>query len=345
MQTKFEWGETMSCPTGYPVETYRGGLISEDGNYTSLFLGLHKGPWGSSGRSMRKGVKSLPKRIETIWIAYAEDAVYEIDTEINYDKILKLFNEGFYVPSMSNSNPEPRKENFSEVNVGFAPGGMVVIWISGMGRQVEIGRYQGKKIEIPEEEIEALDASNKLLFSDEHREYIMTNEAVIPAEMQNEEHSKSIPYDLWDSYREEYNWNYEFSFPNNGKLKEIYTFYYNEDQLEAFGPYLIEKYGASIPDKFKWSDSTINNRLPRRVRIRWVDGLDDSKTHMTNINFDAQEITDAFTKTFKKEDKKDVKATLKIYINELNSYPSINLSSEGKEVPILNAEIKMSSTK
>ena len=59
MKTKFDWRETLSCPTGYPVEIYSGGLISQDGKYTSLLLGLHNGPWGSSGRSMRGSVKQI----------------------------------------------------------------------------------------------------------------------------------------------------------------------------------------------------------------------------------------------------------------------------------------------
>src|SRR5699024_2614604 len=123
---QFEWRETMSSPTGYPTEIYRGSLISEDGRSTRLFLGLHKGPWGSSGRSMRNGVKPLPNRLQAIWVAYAEDAVYEIDSEINYDKMVRLFRESYYTPTMDHANPEPRKEHFNEINVGFAPGGMVV---------------------------------------------------------------------------------------------------------------------------------------------------------------------------------------------------------------------------
>ena len=93
-----------------------------------------------------------------MWVSYAEDCMYEIDTEIDYDKMLKLFNEGYYIPSM-NDNPEPRKENYKEIIVGMAPGGVVVIWLQGLRRQIEIGRYQEKKTVIPQEEIARLDDS------------------------------------------------------------------------------------------------------------------------------------------------------------------------------------------
>ena len=89
-----------------------------------LILGLHKGPWGSSGRSMRGGVKQIPNRLQATWVSYAEDCMYEIHTEIDYDKMLQLFNEGYYTPS-KNENPEPRKQNYDEIIVGWLP----VAWL------------------------------------------------------------------------------------------------------------------------------------------------------------------------------------------------------------------------
>ena len=88
---EFYWQETMSCPLGYPVEVYRGGLESNSGSFTSLYLGLHtgKGGWGHTGRSMSSSVKTIPDHINTIWLSYAEDCFYHIDCDIDYNKILE----------------------------------------------------------------------------------------------------------------------------------------------------------------------------------------------------------------------------------------------------------------
>ena len=137
----FEWKETISCPLGYPVDVYRGGLESANGGFTSLYLGTHSGNdgWGSSGRSMSNGFKPVPNHLHVIWVSYAEKQFYEVDVDIDKEKMVKFFRDGYYVPSMSNDHPQPRKENYNQIVVGFAPGGVVVVWLSGAGRQTEIG--------------------------------------------------------------------------------------------------------------------------------------------------------------------------------------------------------------
>ncbi len=341
-EDKFEWSETISNPTGYPVEIYRGSLISKEGDSTSLFLGLHKGPWGSSGRSMRDGVKSVPHRLHAIWLAYAENAVYEIDTEINYEKMLRLFKESYYTPALDETNPKPWKRQFNKINVGLAPGGMVVVWLAGIGRQVEIGRYQGQKIEIPAEELAVMEVQDSLLFSADYRKSVMENEAIIPLELQQTNYTKSIPYDLWDDYRKEYKWKYKFSFPNQGKLSEISTFFYNGEAHEIFGTSYIEKYGSSLADQDKWH-LKLERKMPRRIRAEWVDPLDESNTYLINVDFDEKKISDAFKTIYKNTKDNEDQVFLEINVNKLSTEPTIKLFNNKKEVIIKNSEITISS--
>ncbi|MFB9057282.1 DUF2931 family protein, partial [Mariniflexile ostreae] len=126
MKTVFKWQEGINAPLGYPVEVYRGGLEAADG-YTSLSIGVTSGAWGAEGSGMSNSVKSIPKRIHCIWVAYAEDCMYEVDSDIDYDKMLHLFNEGF--PVLRRSGIE--KDTYSMIVTGFAPGGVVVIWLYG----------------------------------------------------------------------------------------------------------------------------------------------------------------------------------------------------------------------
>jgi len=57
---EFKWRETITCPLGYPVDVYEGGLESDKGS-TSLYLGTHTGTygWGHIGGSMSSGIKPL----------------------------------------------------------------------------------------------------------------------------------------------------------------------------------------------------------------------------------------------------------------------------------------------
>ena len=158
----FQWQETISCPTGYAVDVYEGGLISKD-NFTSLCLGVYIGKdgWGKGSSGMSYGEKTIPNHLRLVWASYIEHKFYEIDTPIDYDKMVELFSEGYYYPSSNNEKPEPYKQNYNNIVVGLAPGGVVVIWVAGIGRQVEVGRYEGKEITFSKEEIEALPSGHR----------------------------------------------------------------------------------------------------------------------------------------------------------------------------------------
>lgn len=154
---EFHWRETISCPLGYPIDVHDGALILPGGGSVGLYLGTHNGPWGSTGRSMSNGLKPLPKKIDVVWLSYAEDAFYEIDEDIDYDKIRALFKEGY-----RDSNTK-KNRTYTTIVIGFAPGGVVVVWLNGPGKQVEVGRYQGKKTIVPTEEIAKLESRKTIV--------------------------------------------------------------------------------------------------------------------------------------------------------------------------------------
>lgn len=336
MKDKFDWIESISSPLGYPAEIYRGGLLSEDGNYTSLYLGATTGEWGEGGGGMRGGVKQLPNRLEAIWISYAEGVVYEINTAIDYDKLLKLFNEGYYVPSKNSDVPEPRQENFDEIIVGLAPGGMVSIWAYGSGRQVEIGRYQSKKTVISEEEISQLDETDKMLFSEDWREEIMQNEAIIPIEIQNQNSRKSIPFGQWETYSKKYQWELEIHLPDNSKTKEVWNFFYNGEWSDLFGETILERH-PNISEELTWNAS-LKKPIPKRINFNWL--LDNR--YSAKILFDEKEIFKAFQTITKGNPEEKIK--LVIYVNEPKTYANIKLIGNNQEVHILDADINIRRT-
>ncbi|WP_164875558.1 DUF2931 family protein [Apibacter sp. HY039] len=339
MNEKFEWGETISCPPGYPVDVYRGGLQSVDGGFTSLYLGTHSGieGWGSEGRSMSDGKKTVPNHLHVIWLSYAEDCFYEVDTDIDYEKMVKLFKQGYYTPSSSASRPEPFKEKYNRIIVGFAPGGTVVVWLAGVGRQIEIGSYQGKKATIPQDQIDQLDYPIKNIFDPEYRKNILKNPGIVPKEIQEENKTQPIPFGLWDSYRKKYNWKASFKLPDNGISKKIIFYYYNGEREILFGQSEINKY-VDIPSELKWNNLK-KPPIPKELKISW---LNNNILYVGEIAFNEKEIFSAFEEVFREHP--EGKAELIIRVNNAQDDASILLSGNGKEIWIKDSVIEIFDT-
>ena len=330
--TKYEWRETISCPTGYPIDVYRGGLESADGSFTSLYLGTHSGNhgWGSAGRGMSNGVKSIPNHLHVIWISYAEKIFYEVDTNIDYEKMLGLFREGYFTPS-DGDNPNPRKENYNQIIVGFAPGGIVVVWLSGPGRQIEIGRYEGKKVVIPQEEIYGLSPGpQKNMFDPEYQRKIMYEFDIVPLDIVKANEGKPIPYGLWDTYRQRYNWNVDFELPHNGITDEVDYYSLNGETEFLFGDRQIKTYQI-IPDELKWN-AIKSKGIPRKIYFSWYEDKDIDEGA---IVFDEQEIVNAFESIGKES--KEIKILIRVNIPKTSA--SVQLINGNQQIWLKNNKI------
>lgn len=336
--TKYEWLDATSAPLGYPVDVYRGGLESADGEFTSLYSGTTGGSWGEANRGMNNGEKSIPNHLHVIWVSYVEKIFYEIDTDLDFEKLSDLFRNGYYTPS-DGDDPSPRKENYDQIIVGFAPGGVVVVWLSGPGRQIEVGRYQSKKITIPQSEINALSPGpQKNMFDPEYQHKIIHEFGIVPAEVVKANEGKPIPYGLWDSYSEKYTWTLVTELPNAAKNKDIGIYSYNGNREELFGEILIQKYPKIIPDNVKWN--TLQKRtVPDRVDFSWV----DENRYYCEIEFDESEILHAFKEIT--SGNPDAAIELKVTVNIPKTHASVQLTSVKKQVWLKNSKIMVRKTK
>ncbi|AYW36323.1 DUF2931 family protein [Capnocytophaga canimorsus] len=206
MEEKYEWGPFVSVPIGFPVRIYAGRV--GDLSITSNFRASLKEGWGYAGNAI-SSKSHLPKDLDIIWLSYVEDCFYRVRGNLDYVKILSLFREGFKY-RVRNLEAYPtgyREVTYNTIVVGLAPGGTVVVWISGLGRQIEIGRFQAEKIELKQPE--GLDSHESLIFSKEERERVLSNKLARPPHIAE----KPTPYGLWDSYRDiKYPWYPTFEF-------------------------------------------------------------------------------------------------------------------------------------
>lgn len=319
----FKWEENNNAPLGYPVEVYRGGLELKGGGYAGLsHHGTTSGTegWGSLGAGISNAEKTLPERLNVIWLSYAEDTFYTIDCAVDYDKMLRLFREGV---DWKDASGDIRHETYDTIIVGYAPGGVVVIWIYGQGTQVEIGRYQGKKTVISDEEIRSLDYPDKLFFQQSYRDDTMNNPGIIPLEVQEANKNKPIPYGVWDTYREKYLWRPTFVQNKLGN----HTFSMIYVRLEMFNGEIEKLFDDSLT-----KNEYASRAILKRINFAWRD--QDDQVYSGTVEFDEKTIFDAF------KDNKEAKIDLEFMISIPNDFIVARLKGEGKEV-FINKEAKI----
>lgn len=327
MIEKFEWEEGKAAPLEYPIEVYRGGFSNKQGGFTSLYGGLTTGQgyWGYPDNGMTSGKHSLPDHIHVQWLSFAEDAIFEVDADIDQEKIASYFRKGF---KRRGASGKIRHEEYTQVVAGFAPGGVVVIWVSGPGNQKEIGRYKGKKIEIPQSEIEALDYPDKTLFEEDYRQKVLKDPSIIPLEVQERIKDKPIPYGLWDTYRIQYHWKPIFQIQNNGTMGDYGFSYLNGESDKKFSENNIQNENNKELFYQDVKDS-ITHPIPREVSFNWV--TKQGVRHAGYFKFNDTEILNAFQKVTKENE--NLQMELLIRVNTSNNYASVLLrGSNGEEV-------------
>ena len=88
----------------------------------------------------------LPKKLYVAWFSSSENKFYEGLFEMPYDKIKEEFDKMWtvYAP-YAIQTVAAKYERFTDIIVGVAPKGNVVVWLSGGLQSIEIGRYKAKE--------------------------------------------------------------------------------------------------------------------------------------------------------------------------------------------------------
>ena len=201
-------------------------LLHEEKEHQKIIALIKRQPPSPLGEllAIREDVgDELPQNVDMVWLSYKEDCFYRLKTAIDYEKVAKLFREGFNQRVL---NGEVRHKTYDTIVVGIAPGGVVVLWVGyGYLPLTEIGRYQAEKIKLREPE--GLDNHQKLIFDKEYAKRLLTNNTIIPEDFREANKNKPIPFGLWDSYRDnQYQWYPTFEIPN-GKMGDVHYQYWN----------------------------------------------------------------------------------------------------------------------
>ena len=118
-QPEYKWGVAVNTPIGYPIRFYAA-RVGSTPIVRELYSITEEPDWGNAMGYESCSMEELPQNVDMVWLSYKEDCFYRLKTAIDYEKIAKLFKNGYKrrVP-----NGEVRHTTYNTIVAGLAPGG------------------------------------------------------------------------------------------------------------------------------------------------------------------------------------------------------------------------------
>jgi hypothetical protein len=287
MEKKYDWSAGVSAPKEYPIEVYSGAL---GGYFFSEMGGFSNAGWGSgAGDSDINDV--APETLEMTWLSLTEGKFYTGSWTLPKEKIQQLFEEGFY------GGPVIGKDAYNVFTIGLAPKGVVVVWMTGVGRQVEIARFQAHETTINPKEVYE---SAKFMFEKNHIEIMLSGDDVMPPAVKEKIKQNGYPLPtVYDAYREKYLWKPKVILPEGCKITSLYFKMCNGEKEDPFEKTLDQK-NRAIPYCFEivWKDQKGQEYVSRIAFTRdqkyWAKYLEANGDDDLPLDFDKNEIRTLF---------------------------------------------------
>ena len=257
----------------YLVTPIHDSIITLEGRRASLPYGSTSGRWGDSG-AMFTEQYGTPIGADIVYYARYEDKFYHLKAEFPVEKMKDLVSRAYAI-SYVRSHKEPLKpyivtdermvfsayenpySSMTHLVFGFAPKGMVVVWIGyGGGARIEIGKFQAEEVEDDEK------------YEEERFEYWnMSRE-----KMRNKRYLPNASPEEWENYRNKYEWRPVFSSDNDTffMLKSS-TRYYNGEREYLLQPYILkaEYIKRAIPKEIQFFWRVGGAQYEGRVFFKW----------------------------------------------------------------------------
>lgn len=320
----YEWHAAMSNPAAYPVQLYEGVFSFPKGehygfNFSESNPVNYDAKWGSDGSESSKQNAVLPNGLDMTWYSFVEDTFYRLNTPIDQEKLRMLFSK----PYMEKRVSRTFEEKYDAIIMGFAPGGVVVVWAGSTGRrQVEIGRYQAQKVNVakPVSKDERLAYDD--VFNPEWRNKVLTDSSIIPLKVQRLTKDKPIPYGYWDKLRTTYNWKPTFVISPEIKVHDADFSFYNAERYVFFDDSLLQ--------------NTIEKRgVPEDVYLKWYDK--NGNRCAVDFEFDEEQTFKQFDHFFNRQ--KNSSAALEFNIDEKAKRATATLKNGKNQLLLLETKI------
>lgn len=259
------YGVQISHPwNNYLITPVEDKIITLEGVPASLPYGSSSGTWGDSGKGFTEQ-QGTPIGADIVYFSNYEDTFYHLKAEFPKEKIQDLVQRA-YANDESKSSDEPLKEfinrkevpdyyekynklgmaydKFNNLVFGFAPKGMVVVWLRFGYTQIELGKFQAEVIRDDKK------YADKLFSNISQTREEIKQKMFIPDASPKE----------WEQYRNRYSWAPKVYSENKGfRLFNILTEYYNGEKEAMLRPWV-----KNPPFK--------ERAIPREITFFWETG-------------------------------------------------------------------------
>ncbi|WP_262706726.1 DUF2931 family protein [Kaistella carnis] len=322
-QENFPYMVTVSAPEEYPIEVHQGYLSNglKDLICGVPKAGMEQAGWQGDGSKAGMGSAEIPSHLYLTYVAYAEKKFYTVDADLPKDKILQLFRKGFLVQDNSKQTIVDGQEYYEMVpgtydvlTIGAAPGGVIVIWLSGNHHRTEVCRLQAKEVFVDKNDFMGFTdtTESQQQFFDEL--YKIT----VPDSIKAEITKNGIPFGLWDKYREKFNYRF------------VLNPYDEEDELTGY--YNINFNGESeLTDDVKRANEYKLNSIPYDANLYF-------KKYFTEIFFNDKEMLEVFNTLKSKHPDKpiDIIITPTFMYNDMK----VSVKCEDEEIPLKKYKVE-----
>lgn len=235
---KYDYQQGISTPEGYPIK-----LLSESeftiavkGDRTPYTLletnKVYSINWGNGDTTFKSSDGPdivLPDRLELFWYSFLENKYYRLSTKLNKTQISQYFKKG-YKWDYSGNLDKIATRNYRELIAGIAPGGDVVLWISGPGNTKELEIFKADLIDMKEREV------YNLVKEDEIKK-VLSDTCTCKGNVQFRKivnNGKPVPTVIWgNKYRKKYDWKVAINNLDQTKAKLDISFF-NGEEYELF---------------------------------------------------------------------------------------------------------------
>ncbi|MDR2236455.1 MAG: DUF2931 family protein [Chryseobacterium sp.] len=258
-----------------------------EGTRAGLPYGSSSGNWGDSGSSWTEQY-GTPIGADITYYADYENKYYHLDIDFSVD-IIKDYMERAYSrrEDQQGETQEYKRlgrgfesgggeayDSFTTLVFGFAPKGMVVVWLNFGNTRIELGRYQAQPVTDPAEITRA-------------KEKYLTMYRITPKryeESQKEYFIADASPKEWDDYRQRYHWR-PVVISSNPKFRlfEILNYTYNGEKEGALRPWALD-----MPYK--------ERAIPREMVFFWETGKEKHEQLNARAFFDWEKTNEAFKK-------------------------------------------------
>jgi hypothetical protein len=309
MNTPLEYASGICAPELYPVEVYTGDFYTANDWLPLPNGGFVEEGWGDNGMNMSRS-RIIPTGFKVTYFAYMENKFYTGDFALPSDTIRSLFKEGITVYRSK------KHATYDAMIVGMAPGGVLVVWMQSVDKQVEIGRYQATETNMEWESF----IPRTGLTREEYVFNLIDRRPVVKANFQK----NGLMLGLWDTYRIKYSWRPKFEFPE-GSISELIRLRMFNGEYEVL-----------------WGDRFVKNSFEKRAitercNLLWTD--ETGKEYGAEVTFDEAEIFEAFKLIYAKDKEQD--AELVIKYNDTRTSLEFYLRSKSEEIELEKCKVSI----